>query len=609
MTTIDEVRKTISGRAVNHIKDCDINDIVQHLVVQSFTGSGKSVSVMKAIDEAGYTWMYFAPFHDIIKENLEYSKLWNYDFIHMKGKEQEGVCFVDEYREYIKMGINITPFCEARCPLRHNGCQYYETKDLIESFPLSWAGVHAHIPTYLQSFLYDKKYEGKQMFRYYDVIIIDEFPFQCLFNQVIVNNKDIDDLRDVLNFMSDTDEKWFINRILEELSLSTDHIKINYPKIKNLMEAKRSYRLDAFYEDYEKTLLNLISNKTIKKPPKPILYNLKIIYDQNPNRKTLEWMLYRHKWDGWNKDGIYITTSNIDYFKDISVPIIALDATADINAWNTLLNDKCYHTKIDMEYKNLYQLQSIGRYPVSTWIKIQDNEQVISDSGKRLCDLIIQICKRKESAVLLCSNKRIRKIIELYLSKNYKGDNYRFAIYYNLRSRNEYYAECDTCIITHEPNIPILQLRIMKSVIDWDLKLLKELMTDSEIKQGIGRIRQNIFMTPEGRVRENIETYILPGAMKDNGKILEEAKLVNYDNMYVGKLISTKDILKKILQKIKITNINHLRALTKDICSFRILKSEIRKLYNEGYISDYRYPIKWIWDEEEAKRIKYKVVN
>jgi len=162
--TLDSVREIIANRSVEHIRECDIEKIIQYLVIQSFTGSGKSVSVMKAIDEAGYTWMYFAPFHDIIKENLEYSKLRNYDFIHMKGKDQEGVCFADEYKEYLKMGVSITPFCETRCTYRHEGCPYYETKDLIESFPLSWAGVHSHIPTYLQTFLFNKKYEQRKTF-------------------------------------------------------------------------------------------------------------------------------------------------------------------------------------------------------------------------------------------------------------------------------------------------------------------------------------------------------------------------------------------------------------------------------------------------------------
>ena len=607
--TLEEIREIISNRSVNHIRECDLEQIIQYLVIQSFTGSGKSVSVMKAIDEAGYTWMYFAPFHDIIKENLEYSKLRNYDFIHLKGKDQQGVCFADEYKDYLKMGVSITPFCETRCPYRHNGCPYYETKDLIESFPLSWAGVHAHIPTYLQTFLFSKKYDQRQMYNYYDVIIIDEFPFQCLFNQVIIQRKDIDDLRNVLNYMNDCDEKWFVMTFLEELALSTDHIGIRYKRLKSLIEHNRGYKLDKFYEAYETNLLTLVSHNVIKVPPKQILFNIKIIYQQNPELEKLKWMINRHAWDGWSRPGIYITTSNIDYFKNLPVPIIALDATADINAWNILLNDKCLHTKIDMEYKNLYQLRSNGRYPVATWINVVDNKKVISKTGIRLCELIAQICKRKKRAVLICSNKRIKKVIEDYLNVFYKKKNYQFAIYYNLRSRNEFYQSCDTCIVSHEANIPPLQLEIMHNVIDWDVDLLNELMTTSEMKQGIGRARQNIAITPDGILRENVEIYILPGAMRDEDKILEEAKLVSYDNMYVGKLVSVREILMETIKNAKACSLSSLRDTTSDVCSFNILKSEVRKLYLDGYISDYRSPIRWVWNEEKAKQTKYMVHN
>ncbi len=606
--TIEEIREIIAGKCLNHILDCEVNDIVQYMVIQSFTGSGKSVTAMKRIDEAGYTWMYFAPFHDIIKENLEYSKLRNYDFVHLKGKKQKGICLSKEYRAFAKQGISITPFCETRCPYRHNGCTYYETRDLIEGYPHSWAGVHSHIPTYLQSFLYDVEYQNQKMFNYYDVIIIDEFPFQVLFNQEIIEKGDIDHLRNVIAYMTtDSDEKWFITQVLNELSLSTEHIDINYRRISYLIQDNRGLRMQKFLEDYDKTLLTLISQKTIKYPPKNILFNLALIYADNPSRDKIQWNFYRHKWDGWSRPGIYVTTSNINYFKNLPIPIIALDATAEISAWNTLLNDKCYHTKIDMEYKNLYQLRGPGRYPVSTWLSIVDNKKVLSDAGTRLCELIIKICKRKKNTVLICSNKRIKKVIQDYLKKHYRKKNYSFAIYYNLRSRNSFYEECDTCIISHEPNIPPLQLEIMTNVIGWSLNLLNELMTNSEIKQAIGRIRQNIYHTPDGRKRENIEVYLFPGAYNDNEKILKEAKLISYDNLYVGKLLSVRDILVEIFIKAKEISLSSVREYTKDLCSYNILKSEVRKLYVGGYISNVRGVIKWIYDKEEAKRINYKV--
>jgi len=260
-----------------------------------------------------------------------------------------------------------------------------------------------------------------------------------------------------------------------------------------------------------------------------------------------------------------------------------------------------------MEYKNTYQMKTYARYPTSTWVKSVPGEKLsLSNSGLKLCELIREICKRKKHNVLLCCTKRIRKLITEYLKENYKKSNYRFAMYYNLRSRNEYYEDCDTCIITHEPNIPPLQMDIMQNVIGWDAELLRELMTRSEIKQAIGRIRQNIKFTPYGRKRKQVEVYILPGAMESKQKIIPEAKLVPYAKMYVGELVSLTEVLEDIIKTIGIVNYKILREGTSDLCSARVLKGELHKLYNNKKISDYKRKIEWIWDEEEANKTKYK---
>ena len=138
-------------------------------------GSGKTTSVMMAIDKAGYTWLYLAPFHELIEENLRYSKLREYDFIHFKGKAQPGMCLAEEFREYMDMGVNITPFCETRCPMKDTLCPYYRNKREIEEYPQSWAGVHAHVSTYLQTFLFEVMYNDERMFKHFDAIILDEF--------------------------------------------------------------------------------------------------------------------------------------------------------------------------------------------------------------------------------------------------------------------------------------------------------------------------------------------------------------------------------------------------------------------------------------------------
>ena len=176
-------------------------------------------------------------------------------------------------------------------------------------------------------------------------------------------------------------------------------------------------------------------------------------------------------------------------------------------------------------------------------------------------------------------------------------------MYYNLRSRNEYYEDCDTCIITHEPNIPPLQMDIMKNVVGWDAELLRELMTRSEIKQAIGRIRQNIKKTPHGRKRKLVEVYILPGTMKSKQKIIPEAKLIPYTSMYVGKLETLTEVLEDIIKGVKKTNFKDLKkVMAEEGISANVLKIELRRMYDNKKITDYKRKIEWIYDE----KIKYK---
>lgn len=604
--TLDKIRKHISNDCLEHVLDCQMFGRVTYLVIASFPGSGKTTSILKAIDEAGYTWLYFAPFHDVIMENLEYSKLREYEYIHFMGKNQDGMCLVPDYIELMDNDVNITPFCETRCVLKNSGCPYYETKTKIESYPYCWAGVHSHIPTYLQTFLYQIKYDDERMFKHYDVLIIDEFPFQVLFNQVVVNDDEINKVRDVIHHMPETPEKLFVKDFLDYLILSTQNISIDYSGLVNLISSNRSLDFSTFLKEYDTTILRLISNKIINKPPENLAFNISLIHEENPDFKKLKWMVLRHKWDGWSKPGVYVTTSNIDYFRNFPIPVIALDATADISAWNTLLNGPCSYEKIDIKYKKTYQLKSSGRYPVSTWIDIENNVKKLSSSGERLCELIMQVCSRKKNAVLVCSNKRIREVIEGYMEKNYNKKNYEFAIYYNLRSRNSYYETCDTCILAHEPNIPPLQLEIMENVIGWDRNLLRDLMTTSEMLQAIGRIRQNILVTPEGRVREDVEIYILPGALEDKDKLIEEAKIVPYRNIYVGDLKTMRKVLKDMIRKLGKTDLRQLKQLTSKICSVSYLKKELINLFKDGHISNFRRNIEWIYDDAKKKEVEYE---
>jgi hypothetical protein len=182
------------------------------LLFQTFAGSGKSTTIMQTVDSYGYQWIYLAPYHDVITDIFEYSKIRDYrNWSHLKGKEQLGVCSSELMIEYLRKGIDITPFCMVKCTNKKE-CVYYKTKEEIEdpkgTLLRNWAGVHSHIPTYLQHFLFDIEYKGKKMMSHYEVLIIDEFPLGSLFDSIRVTQKDIIYLfKLVSKYSKDSEEK------------------------------------------------------------------------------------------------------------------------------------------------------------------------------------------------------------------------------------------------------------------------------------------------------------------------------------------------------------------------------------------------------------------
>lgn len=603
---IHTIREIISNRALQHVRDCHIEDINEYLIFQSFPGSGKTTSIMKTIDEHNYNWIYLAPFHSVIKENIKYSNVRDYNFVHLKGKKQDGVCQIQEYRKLAKRGFNITPFCETTCPFKNSSCPYYKTLEEIETIPQSWAGVHSHIPSYLQTYLFGKEYEGDPMYTWFDVLIIDEFPIQTLLSQGDrITRHNINHLRDILSYYDgDNEAKDIIMNLLNEMTLATNTIDMNYVKVHDIINSNRGLDFNKFQEEFDSLLLRLVSDKIIKEPPRNLIYLFSRIYEQNPDIDTLRYNIYKKKDSNWGKGGFYINVSNLDYFQSLPLPIIALDATADILAWNTLLGKECESERIDIEYKHIYQLKSYGKYYTSSWITYKNGKEVLSSTGKRLAQIIQKICNRKDHSVLICSSKRIRSHINKYLSKHYNRKNYKFAIFYNLRSRNSFYEECDTCIIAHQPGIPPEQVEIRKAVLGWTPDLIKNLLTTCEIKQAIGRIRQNIKITPSGRVRDKVEVYIFPGALREKNKLVKEAKLINKKDMEIGHLVGIRDSVINIIYNHKTITFKTLKYITE--LSRSMLKRILKSLYTAGYISNYKGKIEWIYDVEKANKPKYK---
>jgi len=594
---IEDVRTYIAEQCLDFIRHSKGN-----LIYNTFTGSGKTTTILKTIYESedGFTWMYFAPYHKVIEENIELSKVIDFhNFVHLESREK--LCLSKEYRQLAKEKINITPFCENFCTLKDTRCPYYENLRIIREMPTCLAAVHAHIPTLMQTLFYEK-WKGRCLFNYYDIIVIDEFPSNTIYNQIGINKKNIDYARDILELTDiNTKESHLLMLIMDELSLATGSISINYSKIFSMISTYKGLNFDSFREQYDAKILELITKKRIRSPPEDIIHFLIEIYKRRPDPNELVWMICKTESSQWLKGSIYLTISNLPYFQKLPIKVIALDGTADIDAWKSILGNNCESITYDIRYKNTYQLLG-ARNPTSTLVRKND----FTPSGIKMLEMLKTICNYKKGNVLICASKRIQTILSKYLKKN-KVKNYTFATFYNLRSRNSYFEDCDTCVIFHEPNIPPFQVEIIKNVLGWEEDLIRKINREDEIKQGIGRIRQNIPTTPIGRKREKREIFIFSST--GYKRLVPEARYMLYDDMLGfargGKKRLFLDKLKKTIKDnspVSKTRIKESLGLSR-----QTVDHIINILEEDGVIEVKWGNIKWIGEIEDEEEFLIKM--
>lgn len=595
---IKDVRRYIAQFCLEHIKYGEGN-----LIFNTFTGSGKTTTVLKTIYEAedGFNWMYFAPYHKVIEENIELSKVIDFQgFIHLESRAK--LCLsTKDYKPLAQQGINITPFCENFCRLKDTRCPYYDNLRKLREIPTCVAAVHAHIPTLMQRLFYEK-WQKRALFTYYDIIIIDEFPSSTLYNQIAINKYDISYARDILQMTAiHTDESRILMLVLDELALATQSIGINYNKISAMIDNFRGLKFDDFRSQYDEKILKLIMKGKIRSPPQDIIYFLTEFWSLRPSPQDLKWMIYKGKHDQWHTGKIYLTISNLYYFQKLPVKTIALDGTADLPTWKSILGQESQSISFDIEYKNVYQ--TIGaRNPISTILKKGD----LTPSGQRLFVLLCAICDYKQKKVIVCASKRVQRILTKYFKK--KGiDNYEFATYYNLRSRNSYYEECDTCVVFHEPNIPPFQSEIIRNVLGWNEEIIIKVHREDEIRQGIGRNRQNIPTTPRGRKRGIREIFIFSST--GHKKLVPEAKYMMYEDMLSYAQGGKKRLFFEKLKELIKDNAPISKTGLSKALGFSSQKTTflLNILQNEGVVRVEWGRIHWLRDVEPEEEEKYLI--
>jgi len=445
-----------------------------------------------ALDAAGMRVIYIAPNHDIIEENVDHSTFRNYTFLHLHGREK--CCLVPEYKKLAKQGLDISSLCES-CSFLNEPCQYKTTYERAYRERPNLGLCHAHINNFLPRFLDTVTGPNRTIKDDYDCIIIDENPIGVFNQQKQLSMERLVQLREVFQIVNIEDEFiQILNEFGKELLDYNAIRRINLGHLKEIEVNKR----------YTKRLAKAITDGVITQVPPDIISFLFSMW-KYMTEDNVRYMIYK------TNNIINLTFFNSNPL-DLGMKIIGLDGTASKIVWDHMLHDNLVEGetlfRIDNTYcfdpdNNGYSMayQCNGaRYPISSWRRSEE-------TAKRLCEYFDLIAAQSEGKVLMIGTQFVNNKVGKYMT----AKNIDFAKYYNLRSFNKYYKECDTVIIACEPNIPPDKMESCMALSGWDYETWRRIYTEEEMLQAIGRLRANIGITPSGRIRNvPLKVYIFP---------------------------------------------------------------------------------------------------
>jgi len=572
----------ITGRVMAFMRsDSDLLLEIIHV------GGGKTVNTLKTLEEQGYQWIYLAPFHTVIDENLKFSTFQTYNYLHLKSRAK--VCEVDAYKEIAQNNIDIRPICENSCMFKDTTCPYYETKRQLYSHPRSWAGVHHHLKEFLKGF-FNQYVDGHRLSSYYEVLIIDENPINMLFENQVANAESLGHLRGVLLNLNITHPH--LDRVVALL----DHFILNFPgntppDYPEILRRITSIEWPEFYDEYQQKLVEELRFERMRIEYIPNEYiRMFITMAEQITEEKIPYMIIKKHASAYTQKKYHFLYFDNSSLLNCPVKIIGLDGTANVPLWESITNRTASTLTRKYIYKNILQLRGssnpskntthYARYPLSSWVRKGE----ITSTGLKLCSLIDIICQRKEHNVLIICTKALRP----HIHSNIKSRNVIYGNYYYLRSRNDFYELADTVILASEPNVQQFQLECFSELSGWDQSVWRQVFTQEEMIQAVGRIRENLDTTERKRVRDPREIYIFPhtpptNELNDVRPLYPESTIVTYSDILYGK----HDLKIEITDYIKEKGSVFMKDVQREFNLNRSFsKSIIEELEKEGEIID-----------------------
>ena len=477
------------------------------LIFNTFTGSGKTRNVLEAVDRAGKQWIYVAPYHDTIEENVKFRSGYDFNYTHLLSRSK--VCHIPRYRMLMnEYNIDIRPYCQV-CMKRKNGtCTYYQRKEEMETYRKNLACVHSHMFTDIfTKFLPDNQYT-------YDVLIIDETPVGSMFENASITIKDLQSLVSSMNMVPmSAHYRAPMNQIVSIIrdALMDENADIQHSRFPNGNPEFYS----ALYHDYSNAVLSLLSqNPNMRmRIPRFVQVLLNTISTYISDISMLRAAIFKTSYHGETKVNV---NKFIGALPTYPMKIIGLDATATRDTWEFFLGRQV--DMVDLKYPVANVVMAYGG-PTwqNSWLSYH-NPHVISDRGKWMANVVVEIAKNAEKNVIACRTSKVWRVLRNYIEKGLKNKailkKIDFAKYYYLRGKNEFYKNANDVILLHAPRPPPQQVESMATLTGQDVAFWEDISTKDEMAQAMGRVR---FATTEiaGVPRGDVFVWMLFGPTAD----------------------------------------------------------------------------------------------
>ena len=482
------LRGNIEKAASDFIKSCIEGEMENTLaLISTYAGSGKTFNVWNSIKKFRPIFAYFAPRHVVISQmhdldhEMDVPHLFSKN--HFDGDKPLCKYLQDHPKEawLVRKGRMVASiFCNTcghnRVVSKDDGtgeleydCSIMTTHNLIKQPHVSWTGVHAHIGAFLPIHLADI---GRKK---YSLIILDENPFRSMYQKTSLRSRDLTDLEE---FFEEDKVYPLVHNLKMRLVNETSNVDL------------KGFNFETFLSNHKDRIFEMDGSSFIPRYNDVMLIGRladKIVSGKSVEDNIMVLNVFRDKI-------MKLAWYNRDMLNDVELPILALDATGSDNLWKTLAPSYDVTTLIRGEWENkrVVHLKGSGDYYLKTWQacdKYGDNHPNFK--------MLRRICAIAEGDVIVCCSKRIRSIIQEHV-RNF--DNLKFAIFMSLTSDNSLWRNARVVVIAGRPTIPPPERKFMLGVTNFSSEVMDYIHIESEVVQGIGRVRQNI---PEADVMKN----------------------------------------------------------------------------------------------------------